>query len=556
MAGRAFLLNHMREALVRAIQNGSEPEVIQLRLEGLVLEPTRSQAIWELFGEHNTRLASMSYVFRVEGREMDEITSRVRAMAGSVRIVHERRQRARLLNWENFRNEVQREAERWKKEKEKRYDGDCKICGRPNGPNRGTWYHWCTVEGEYMCVNCKPRRRWVSVRTQRNKNNGKTKFQMCKQCNKEVFCYHWKPKVVKDLPNRSGPHRRYLCEGCLTWGDCCGIFYQPIIFNHALRIVGAEGIRWTATANGIKCTFNWQGHSHTAHITPHVRLYDGSEKELKKLLEFYKVFDKTPGKASAYVGTVTGDGSSMKKRQSDLKECTTTLLGQPIKLENLDLKQILSLLDLWRQAEDLPLDDFHMRIIEMLHVSYSLENLLERLRQHENILEVEMICTGLLALYVRTSPVGYPNFSSPLECSRILLNQFDYAIISKQFPALLQLATKEGDYEMRDVLIQTMRRMHIPLSQDNDGWVEEIEERKPTKNKSVNLYISLDPANNGWETEIGEHKAQNNGEGDVEIHQTRTTRECTEGEESTMAITTGSEPLESSVVVPDDCIVQ
>jgi len=558
MAERAFLLDHMREALVRSIRYGSEPDIIQLRLEGLVLQPTRNQANWELLGEHSTRLASMSFVFRVEGREMDEVTSQVRGMAGSVRIVHERQQTARLLNWESFRDSVLREAERRKKEKEKSWSiGACGICGRPNRPNRGTRWHWCTVQGEYMCVNCKPRRRWVSARTQRNKSNGETKYQKCKNCKKEIFCYIWKPKVVEELPHISGPHRKHLCEGCLRWGDCCGIFYQPIVFNDALRIVGAEGITWTATDDGIKCTFNWQGHPHTAYITPHVRIYDGSEKELKKLLEFYKVFDKTPGTASGYVDTVTRDEGPMKKRQSDLKG--STLQGQPIELENFDLKQIIGLLDLWSQAEDILLDDFHMRIIEMLHVSYSLGNLLERIRRHGNLEEVQQICTGLLGLFVRTHSVGYSNFSSASECAKALLNTFDHMMISSQLPVFLKLATKEGDDIMRDILIQTMRKWHIPLNQDNNGWEEEIEEeeRKSTKNKSVSRYIiSMDPATESLDTEIGEPEVQNNDEWDADIHETRTKRGCTEGEESTVAITKGSEIEESSVIVPDDCIVQ
>ena len=98
MEARALLVNHMREALNRSIENGSSPDIFQLRLEGLNLQPTARESKWEVLCENNTPLAAVSYIFQVKGRAMNEITSQVRRLAGAVKIVHERCQRARLVN--------------------------------------------------------------------------------------------------------------------------------------------------------------------------------------------------------------------------------------------------------------------------------------------------------------------------------------------------------------------------------------------------------------------------------------------------------------------------
>ena len=160
MGSRAFLLNHMREALTRSIQTGRSPENFELRLEGLVLRSRLRGAQWGIIGANNEPLASMSYMFHVQGEAMEMIIKKIRTLAGAVKVVHEREERARLMNWDLFRKSVLKEVDRRKKVVETRRlkNGDCEICGRPNGPNRSTRYLWCTVKGFYNCTRWKPKR--------------------------------------------------------------------------------------------------------------------------------------------------------------------------------------------------------------------------------------------------------------------------------------------------------------------------------------------------------------------------------------------------------------
>ena len=95
--------------------------------------------------------------------------------------------------------------------------------------------------------------------------------------------------------------------------------------------------------------------------------------------------------------------------------------------------------------------DLHLRIIESLHNPNNLRTLLERVQKHQNLEEVQRICTDLLAIFVRTNPVGDARFSAASKCARILLKKFDYLIISKEIYLLHLEARKEKDDEMTEM---------------------------------------------------------------------------------------------------------
>ena len=96
-------------------------------------------------------------------------------------------------------------------------------------------------------------------------------------------------------------------------------------------------------------------------------------------------------------------------------------MGQRIELRHIELKQLSSLLALWKRGIDLAMYDLHLRIIEMLHIPDNLRNVLDRVQEKADMEHTHIFCTNLLTLYVRTNPVGYRSFSFASECARILL---------------------------------------------------------------------------------------------------------------------------------------
>jgi len=84
-------------------------------------------------------------------------------------------------------------------------------------------------------------------------------------------------------------HMAHLCEGCIIYGDCGGLFYQPLVINDALAIITSEKtLLWVEDSKGILCKFTYKGESHTAIIKPHIHVYEKAEGKLLQVVNDFK----------------------------------------------------------------------------------------------------------------------------------------------------------------------------------------------------------------------------------------------------------------------------
>ena len=99
-------------------------------------------------------------------------------------------------------------------------------------------FHYCTVLGKFTC---KCGKAWVSGRAQLNKKTQHTRWQKCIACLEKVHCDDsWIRHPVEKKVITQKIHKAKLCEWCVVYGDCGGIFYQPIIVNDVLGVMIPE----------------------------------------------------------------------------------------------------------------------------------------------------------------------------------------------------------------------------------------------------------------------------------------------------------------------------
>ncbi|CAE8651930.1 unnamed protein product, partial [Polarella glacialis] len=131
----------------------------------------------------------------------------------------------------------------------------CQICGRPEEEDQLNGEHMCVVYANFQCSECDYT--WSSYHGRVRPGGKLLMGQFCSKCKGRGEPTAWRVDPSRNLWDESGGgarrgmHQSSLCEACTQYGNCMGIFYDPLVLTTALGLICESEVSWTSYSSDL-----------------------------------------------------------------------------------------------------------------------------------------------------------------------------------------------------------------------------------------------------------------------------------------------------------------